>query len=164
MGLFSPKITERETVYVSNRMNQLQDSVNLLNTTVKPDVFFKRLHITLDILLDLKAYEKYGIFKGNTPSNDYNKIIRNMESTVDDFIDRAIADNERKRSSLKTEKAKLSNYEKFVKSMLAAFDSANTFWSGSLSQTRIIPHYRGPLFTQNNYKRVKSLFYDLEHK
>lgn len=164
MGWFTPKITPHELEYVRSRMNQLQDSVTLLNTTVKPDVFFKRLNFTLDILLDLKNYEKYGIFKGNTPSNDYNRIIRTMESIVDDFIDRAIEDNERRQAALKTQSARDKNYDKFVTTLISAFDCAHTFWSGSYNQSRTCPHYTGPLFTQNNYKRVKSLFYDLERK
>lgn len=154
LGLFTPKIPPKEMERVRSRLVQLQDSVHLLNTTTKPDVFFKRLNFTLDILLDLKSYEKYKIFKGSTPTSDYNKIICNMEPTVDDFVDRAIEANNRKLASLKTESAKKRNYEKFIDSMIAAFDCANTFWSGS----RGFPHYTGPLYTENNYRRVKELF------
>ncbi|MBQ7345818.1 MAG: zinc ribbon domain-containing protein [Oscillospiraceae bacterium] len=159
MGLFSPKIPPREMEYVRGRMNQLQDSVQLVNSTVKPDVFFKRLNMTLDILLDLRSFEKYGIFKGRSPTSDYNKIIRNLEATVDDFINRALAANQQKITALKSETAKRNNYDKFVTSLIAAFDCANTFWSGSFSQTRVIPHYTGPLFRENNYRRVQALFY-----
>ena len=159
MGLLTPKLPDREMGYVRTRMNQLQDSVQLLNSTTKPDVFFKRLNMTLDILLELRLYERYGIFKGSRPTDDYNKIIRNMESTVNDFINRALAANQQKIAGLKSETAKQNNHDKFVVSLIAAFDCANTFWSGSFSQTRVLPHYTGPLFTPNNYRRVQAIFY-----
>lgn len=154
MGLFTPKITNAQLQQVRNTMNQLQESVNLLNTTTKPDVFFKRLNFTLDLLLLLHTFEKYNIFKGSSPINDYRRIIANMEVTVNDFIDRAIEANNQKLASLKTEAAKKRNYEKFVDSLIAAFDCASTFWSGN----RGYPHYTGPLYTENNYRRVKELF------
>ena len=154
MGFFTPKITSSQLQHVQTAMKQLQESVYLLNNTTKPDVFFKRFNFSLDLLLDLRTYEKYKIFKGNTPTSDYNKIVRNMESTVNDFIDRAIEANRQKLATLKTDKAKKNNYEKFVIALIAAFDCANTFWSGS----RGFPHYTGPLYTENNYRRVKELF------
>lgn len=157
MGLFAPRISTQDMEYVRTRMKQLQESVNLVNTTTKPDVFFKRLNFALDILLDLQSFEKYKIFKASTPTSDYNRIIANMESTVDDFIDRALQAHNEKIASLKTEKAKESNREKFATSLIAAFDCANTFWSGSFSQTRAFPHYTGPLFTENNYRRVQAI-------
>lgn len=157
-----PSISPRELEYVCSRMQQLQDSVNLVNTTTKPDVFFKRLNFSLDILLDLQTYEKYKIFKGSKPSDDYNKIIRNLEATVNDFIDRVLVANQKKIASLKTESAKENNREKLAVSLIAAFDCANSFWSGSYSQTRAFPHYTGPLFTENNYRRVQAIFYAMD--
>ena len=62
MGLFSPKISPREAEHIQSRLVQLEDTVRLINTTTKPDVFFKRLNFALDILLDLQSYEKYGAF------------------------------------------------------------------------------------------------------
>jgi hypothetical protein len=158
MGFFTPKITSSQLQHVQTAMKQLQESVYLLNNTTKPDVFFKRLNFSLDLLLDLQSYEKYKIFKGCAPTSDYNKIIRNMESTVNDFIDRAIETNRQKLATLKTDKAKRNNYEKFVIALIAAFDCANTFWAGN----RGFPHYTGPLYTDKNYRRVQALFDGLD--
>jgi len=162
MGLFSPKISPREFQYVQSRMIQLQDSVNLINTTAKPDVFFKRLHYTLDLLLDLQSYEKYKIFESSRPSEDYRRILNNLEATVNDFIDRAVAANDGKLSTLKTEKARKKNREDFAIKLISAFDCAHTFWSGSISQSRSYPHYTGPLFTTSNYKRVQAIYDSLD--
>ena len=162
MALFTPRISPRELEYVRARLQQLHDTVDIVNTTIKPDVFFKRLNFSLDILLDLQNYEKYGIFKGSTPTDDYNAIIRNMDATVNDFIDRAVDANQQKLAALKTESAKKRNNERFVSALVAAFDNANTFWSGSFSQTRAIPHYTGPLFTPSNYHRVQDICANLK--
>ena len=155
MGLFTPKISQRELQYVQSRFSQLQDSVRLVNSTVKPDVFFKRLNFTLDLLLDLQRYEKYKIFKGARPSDDYQKIISNLDATVNDFIDRAIADNNKKVGQLKTNAGRQKRIEDFAVALIAAFDCSQTFWQGSKG----FPHYNGPLYTAQNYQRVQD-YYD----
>ena len=155
MGLFTPSISKQQLEFVKTTLGQLQDSVKLINTTVHPDVFFKRLHCTLDLLLRLQPYEKYKIFKGSTPTNDYNRIISNLEATVDDFITRAIEANNRKLASLKTEKARKRNREDLAIKLISAFDCAHSFWPGD----KAFPHYGGPLFTPANYRRVQD-FYD----
>ena len=63
MGWFSPKISPWQMQQVQVALHQLQDTVNLVNTTTKPDVFFKRLNFALDLLLFLQTFEKYKIFK-----------------------------------------------------------------------------------------------------
>lgn len=162
MGLFTPKLPQHELQHIQAIMGQLQDSVKLVNTTTKPDVFFKRLNFTLDILLYLQSYERYKIFRSSLPSKDYQNIIRNLEAIVNDFIDRAVAANERKVLALKTEKARKRNREDFTIKLISAFDCANSFWSGSIGQTRYYPHYTGPLFTRNNYQRVQAIYHSLD--
>jgi hypothetical protein len=158
MGFFTPKISAHDLEYVTGRMNQLQDTIKLVNTTVKPDIFFKRLNFALDILLDLQQYEKYRIFKQSTPSSDYRKIVNNMEEIVDDFLDRAIANNEAKIASLKTAAAKTRNLNAFVDSLAFAFDHASSLWPGDRGK----PHYSGPLYTKQNLERVHKLFNENE--
>lgn len=148
------KLIPADLESIQGKLGQLQDSAVLLNTTVKPDVFFKRLNFTLDLLLDLQRYEHHKIFT-NLPSKDLQKILDNLEATVDNFIDRAIAANDQKLMTLKTEKARAKNREDFATKLIAAFDCANTFWLGN----RVSPHYTGPLFTPSNYLRVQ-IFYD----
>lgn len=158
MGLFTPRISQTDLYHVQNAMKQLQESVNLVNTTTKPDIFFKRLHFSLDLLLDLRQYEKYKIFKSSVPSRDYQKIVGNLGAIVNDFIDRAVDANNSKLATLKTEKARVRNREDFANKLISAFDCANTFWSGNISQSRRFPHYTGPLYTPANYQRVKAIY------
>ncbi len=158
MGLFTPKITRAQLEFVSTTLTQVQDCAKLINSTIKPDVFFGRLNFILDLLLRLQPYEKYGIFKGGTPTSDYNRLIANMNATVDDFITRAVEANDNKVAALKTDKAKKRNRENFAIKLISAFDCANTFWTGD----RNFPHYDGKLFTVANYQRVQAIYDALE--
>ena len=145
--------------FVKTTLGQIQDSAKLVNTTVQPDVFFKRLHFMLDLLLRLQPYEQYKIFKGGTPTSDYNRILANIEATVDDFITRAVEANDIKVAALKTNKAKTRNRDDFAVKLISAFDCANTFWTGNHG----FPHYSGKLFTPSNYKRVQAIYDDLDN-
>lgn len=153
MGLFTPKISRAQIDYVKILLKQANESANLINKTVKPDVFFGRLGFLLDVLLELQKYEKYKIFTNSSPSRDYQKLIGTMEKTVDDFIDRAVSANQEKMKSLKTQSAKDKNAEKFAQSMQNSFSSAKTFWQGN----KMYPHYTGSLYTEKNLERVKKL-------
>lgn len=155
MGLFKKELSGFEKQHILTELKQLDECATLINTTVKPDVFFGRLNFLLDLLLDLQKYEKYKYFKKNsTPTKEYNKILNNLDATVNNFIDRALTKHEAKIASLKTDTAKRTNAEKFSIEMIAAFDNANSFWQGN----GVIPHYTGPLFTEANYLRVKALY------
>ncbi len=156
---FKPKLSDKQLQCVRMTLMQVQDSAKLVNTTVKPDVFFKRLNFLLDLLLRLQPYERYGIFKNGLPSSDYRRIIANLEATVNDFIDRAVAANQAKIATLKTSKARERSRESFVVSLISAFDCAHTFWDGD----RGFPHYTGPLFTNKNYQRVQAIYDSIEY-
>lgn len=153
MGLFKPKVTKLQLETVKLTIKQLKESTGLVNTTTKPDVFFKRLNFSIDLLMELQHYEKLKIFKQSTPTKDLNKLLSNIELTVDDFITRAVELQQQKLAGLKTEKGRQSNAEKFATQLIAAFDSANSFWQGNSN----FPHYTGPLFTDKNYQRVLTI-------
>ena len=158
MGLFSRRISQHELEYVNTRLTQLQNTIKLVNTTVKPDIFFKRFNFMFDILLDLSNYEKYKVFKGEPPSAGIIRIKSNLYNTVDDFITRFLNDNLEKQRKLKTERGKKNCYDKSIIQLISAFDCASTFWTGDKG----LPHYNGPLYTADNYKRVQDLFYSLD--
>ena len=141
---------------IENLMKQLLESTTLVNSTASSKTFFGRLHFSLDILLELQKYEKYNIFTGSTPTEDYQKLIDNLEATVDAFIDRSIIDHVKKHEHLKTQKAKDRNIYKYLSSLLSDFEEANTYWSGN----NMYPHYTGPLYTDSNYQRVKEMYDD----
>lgn len=131
-------------------LKQANESAKLVNTTKSPSVFFGRLSFLLDVLLELQKYERFGLFLGSSPTNDYNNLLRNLEKTVDNFLDRANQDNFKKIYSLKTPSAKERNRQKFISDLLYAFSASNSFWQGN----SVYPHYTGPLYTPSNYDHV----------
>ena len=144
MCFFRRKLSSAELSRVKDMLEQAQSSAQAINTTINPEVFFYNLHQTLDLLLALRTYEKYKIFVGRTPSEDYRKIVGNLDATVNDFIDRYV------RSNPLFVDAPLSYY----------FDKAHTLWPGVYflwPDCPNYPHYIGPLYTKGNYKRAKSI-------
>ena len=154
MGLFTPKISRQQLESVKTLLKQAAESSNLVNSTVKPDVFFGRLGFLLDILLELQKYEKYKIFSGSSPSSDFKKLIQGLDKTVDAFINRSLNANKEKIEKLKTQSAKEKNYKNFVAELYHAFLASKSFWPGNL----MYPHYTGPLYSETNLAKVKSLY------
>ena len=115
-----------------------------------------RVNFIYDTLMELTKYEKYGIYTGSTPTADIEKLNRDLESSVNAFVDRAYEAQLIKVCNLKTEKGKLNSLEKFFDSMYAAFDCANTFWSGN----GVRAHYTGPLITAGNRAYLDALHED----
>ena len=144
MCFFRRKLSSAELSHVKDMLEQAQFSAQAINTTINPEVFFYNLHQTLDLLLALRTYEKYKIFVRSAPSEDYRKIVNNIDATVNDFIDRYV------RANPLSVSAPLSYY----------FDKAHTFWPGVYflwPDCPNYPHYKGPLYTKDNYKRAKSI-------
>lgn len=149
--------TQFEIIQVENLMKQLQESVELINTTTSPRTFFRRLNFALDVLLELQKYEKYGLFKNSTPTNDYNKILGNLEATVNDFIDRVIISQSDKNDQLNTQQEKDKRMKKCVENLWNSFYEANDYWQGN----GMYPHYTGKLYADSNFQRVDDILKDL---
>jgi hypothetical protein len=162
MGLFSrdaPKGMTRSQMQaqVLQGLKIINDSANLVNTTVKADVFFKRLNILLDTLMGLSRYEKYKAFKKSTPTKQIQEILRDLDKTVDKFIDRSIAAESAVVDALKTDKAKITRWEKFEDKTLKQFSDAHAQWSGSyLPSTGALPHYTDALYHQSSIDYLKA--------
>lgn len=156
MGLFSPKapkISRVELEELKGLMKQVQETTKLVNTTTNPEVYFGRLHFLFDLFLKLKQFEKYNVFTGSTPTDDYNKLSREIEKSVNDFIKRTYEKQMDKMSTLKSDKAKENSFNKYAEKMRTAFKNADTYWSGTLSS----PHYTGKLYTSANLSYLESI-------
>lgn len=140
--------------YVSDLLRQRDESINLVNNTKNPETFFGRLGFTFDVLLELITYEKYGFFINATPTNDYQKLLDNLENAVEAFIERSYEAQLEKVSKLKTEKAKNNNMKKYFENLIEAFEHSNTFWSGDNK----MPHYSGALYTEKNKNHVYDMY------
>ena len=150
--------TSTSDMQINTALKQADDCAKLINTTVKPDVFFGRLNFLLGILLDLQKYERQKRFHPLTPTQQYNQILSNLDATVHDFIERSHHQAVQKAEAMKTEKGKLNTLSKYADSLSAAFDTANTFWTGNTG----CPHYTGTLYTANNLAQVNALCAEIE--
>lgn len=157
---FSKPLSKAELQQVELLIKQVKASAELVNTTVKPDVFFGRLGFLLDGLKQLGTYEKYHLFHGSTPTKDLDRILANLNNTVNDFIIRAAGDADQKISQLKTIKGKRNRVSAFYTKMIYAFDNARTYWQGN----QRYPHYTGPLYYRENIDLLKKEYNNLIKK
>ena len=147
-----------EMQVVQTCLGQIDDTVRLIKNTVNPEVFFKRISMAYDLLLHLQKYEKLGVFVDLSPTEDLKRLTFRLGGTVNLFVIRALKDNEMKVARLKTKKAQEKQCVNFAIALISAFDVAPEFWQGN----GYWPHYKGPLYTQENYKLVEEMYYALD--
>lgn len=114
--------TEKQLYSMANRTVQrelkiIQDCVELVNHTVKPDVFFSRYDLLKDKLAFLSKLQPYVDFKHNTPSATLSKIINQEQDEIQRFLIRYFTEMVSKAEEMKTEKGKKGKYKKFYDSL-----------------------------------------------
>lgn len=100
-----------------NCLKILKECANLINTTKKPEIFFRRYLLALSILNELIPVERKFPFKGDKPSKIKKEFYQKEILTVNDFIDRYYNDTLLKITSLKTEKSKIARINEFHSSL-----------------------------------------------
>lgn len=162
MGIFTPKLPPSEMNFLADIIQKSKDSAEIVNTTTNAKVFFCRLNFIFDLLLLLKQYEKYKIFKGSTPTQDFMELQKSLNTTVNTFIDCAFSNEDTKIASVKTEKARFTKRVEFTSDMLFAFENANSFWEGNIliQSGKTLPHYTDQLFLDENLDYLKSRIED----
>lgn len=111
-----------------NDMRIFDDCAALINSTVKPDVFFPRIDLaesTLEHLVTLEPYMqqiKYITFEASM-SDLMVKFQEEKDSYTTDFLYRYYASVKEKADSLKTEKGKQNQFQKFYESLEPYFES-----------------------------------------
>lgn len=107
---------------VSNDIRIFDDCSNILNKTTNPTVFFPRLALAEEKLLHLCSLEKYMdktdiIILNQKPLELYNLFLENKERYVCDFIYKYYWTVKEKAETLKTERGKQNQYQKFYDSL-----------------------------------------------
>ena len=93
------------------------DCQHLINTTVNPEVFFKRYELIkekADYLLKLSPYVR---FTGTSPKQMVETLKVKEQPAISDFLHRYYNAVNEKAKTLKTEKAKKNQYIKFYESL-----------------------------------------------
>lgn len=140
-------------------LRKIKESADIVNNTVNPETFFKRLHWILNYLIYLAQYEKKIKFTGELPSTAYIRIVNNLEQTVDDFIKRAYNAELEKISKLKTESAKQKRIMKFLSDMEYYIEYSDDF--RNVVEPNI--YYTGALYTPQNLETVRKLIEAVEN-
>ena len=112
---------------VNNDIRIFDDCSNILNNTTNPTVFFPRLTLAEEKLLHLCSLEKYmekmnRITMNQKPSELHKLFLDNKEQYVCDFINKYYQTVKDKAETLKTERGKQNQYQKFCDSLQPYFD------------------------------------------
>ncbi|MBQ7131267.1 MAG: hypothetical protein IJO29_01730 [Oscillospiraceae bacterium] len=146
-------------------LKQVQDCVNLINTTVQPDVFFKRYGMAIYRLNELSKMEKVIKFTGINPSIFIQTMINEKQSAIKLLIDRMYEKTKEKLSSLKTDKAIMHNISVFIvelvpfENQMSQETLAYKMQKDEFLKTEYLPQYRckepdGILDIHQHYKSV----------
>lgn len=101
------------------------DCIKILQTTVKPDVFFDRLQLFTWHTSNLALLEKYISFSGASPKEVFSVLISEKQECIGEFLVRYFCQVLDKADSLKTAKGKLNQYQKFYDSLKPYFAEMN---------------------------------------
>lgn len=112
-------------IRVENDLRIIADCNALIEKTVKPDVFFSRLQLLEEKAVDLTRFEKYIPFTGAKPSDALGELRSNKQEAIGQFLIRYFGTVFDKAESLKTDKAKMNQYQKFYDSVQPFFGIMN---------------------------------------
>ncbi len=105
--------TTNDEMLVPQYLKQIEESIDLINNTADPKTFFKRYIFAIDRLSELSKMEDKISFTGQLPSKFKSVMIEKKQAAIIDMIDRAVQKTKEKLLSLKTEKGKTNNINKF---------------------------------------------------
>ena len=103
----------------------MTDCAKLVETTVKPDVFFMRLNLLVEKARHLCSLEKYLSYSGASPTDALKEIEDNYQEAVRQFLVRYFSDTFDKAEAMKTEKGRLGKYTKFYESLQEYYQYMN---------------------------------------
>lgn len=116
--IMTEKQLKETTLQLAKRELEIaNDCIRIINTTVKPDVFFMRLQLLLDAANNLCTFEKYVSFTGTKPSDAFSQALDQYQDAIRDFLARYFWDMHVKAEGMKTDKGKLGKYQKFYDSL-----------------------------------------------
>lgn len=110
----------------ANYLKQYNDSIKLIGTTVKPDVFFYRYDFAIKRAIALIYMKKYVKMSGDNPVKLANSLIEHKQEFIRQFIDRVYSETAEKISKLKTTSSKNKRIESFENSFSPYMDEINS--------------------------------------
>ncbi len=160
-----PSYTAKEAqILAPQYLRQVEDCTNLVNSTVKPDIYFKRYDMMVSCLVELKKMQKVIKFSGKKPSAYLNEVIKTRDEQLNYFIERIYRYYFNKISSLKTAKSKQTQIDKFTETMAEiscelsdSLISKVQIMTDELRNLSFVPHNdqssKNDIYTDNSYIR-----------
>lgn len=141
----------------SSILNQVSESLDIINSTTNPDTFFNRLNFILDRLLFINK-KSCSIDDINRSLKIYNDTINDLENIVNEFIDRSYYHEHEIASKLKTEKERKNRLINYFKNPEISFGNSNDHYHGNNPEF----HYSGRLYTDRNLMKIAELEKNLD--
>ena len=97
----------------------VSDCVQLVNTTVNPEVFFSRYNLMLENLEQLAGLECTGIFEGSKelPSDAFLRVESQFDTVTNAFLNRSFEKAKTHAETLKTDSGKLNTIKRYFDNM-----------------------------------------------
>ncbi|WP_132995782.1 hypothetical protein [Sporanaerobacter acetigenes] len=99
-------------------IKHIDDSVKIINSTKNPDTFFSRYDFLIERLNQLIDISGNVLYTGENPKDYLAELQNNKVDLFNSFINRYYEDVLSKINSLKTEKAKVNNANKFYDTLM----------------------------------------------
>lgn len=101
------------------------DCEHLIDTTIKPKVFFERFDLLYFTLFYLGKFEPYIKFEQYIPSKRINTLDIESTQIIDSFLKRYVASIDEAANNMKTAKGKMNKYQKFYDSLQPYYYALN---------------------------------------
>lgn len=110
----------------NNDIKIIQDSIKLISDTVKPDVFFSRLDLLKNTANHLQQLEPYiNINFSVSPTQAFDEVLKVEQEVIYQFIIRYYNSVKTYADTLKTDKGKANQYQKFYDILMNYSDIMN---------------------------------------
>lgn len=122
-------MTERQLIASAESMAQrdleiIQDCIRLIGDTKNPDTFFSRFDLLVEKADHLRLFEDYISFTAS-PSLAFGEVWADQQEAIKRFLIRYFCDVFDKAEAAKTDKGKLSKYQKFYDSLQPYYHKMN---------------------------------------
>lgn len=123
-----------DTQAALTRLNQLKETVDIVNTTTNVSTFFSRFEFALKVCDDLKQYEYTGCLKNITPTQQKREFLEQVPRTINALIVRCHDKEIKKAQELKTEKGRHNRIIRFYGNLIS---DLNEYGAQYITETNI---------------------------
>lgn len=125
LAMTEKQLQETSDKMAANSLRIVQDCLQLLSETTKPDTFFSRLDLLKKESKTLASLEPYIKFSGVSPTVAFNELLDQEQEAIRQFLIRYFTSVYDKAMTLKTEKGRKNQYQKFYDTLQPYYQYMN---------------------------------------